>query len=217
MENLKNLYLTVLNSFGLTTLFVYFTQILSQDTFVLVAWLYAGALLALTVYYPKLMAILLKGVLALKLIFVGYTIFELPVSILVFLVSAISLELIVLIALKIELEEACYYRPDNRILSNPINYQVATLIVNEKTKFEISIVDASENYMTFITNKSFANRVKGELLDGVLSLRSKDYFLRAKLCWWKNNYYCIELSGEKDLKDNQWAMIYDKIKCLKVI
>ena len=77
VENLKNLYLTVLNSFGLTTLFVYFTQILSQDTFVLVAWLYAGALLALTVYYPKLMAILLKGVLALKLIFVGYTIFEL--------------------------------------------------------------------------------------------------------------------------------------------
>ena len=216
VNNIKNLYLPALNIIGLNLLFIYFSQVLnnavSGGLFVC-----GGIIIFLALFSPSTFKNLSKAMILLKSVYIGFIVSELPVSILVFLISAVSIEIIVILSLSLELEEACYYNPDYRILSNPIKNQKAYLTVEDGRSLMISILAVSENYMTFSSNEFLARQLNEGMLDCILSLKGKKYSYRGKLFWKKNNYFCFELSNASDHKDNHWRLIYDKITDLKVL
>jgi len=219
VKNLKNLYSFILNSSGLTFIFTFLTEPLFQKNvngWPIVA-AYVLALFLFTTLKPKILTHLIKISLLIRLFYVFINISELPVSILVFLFSSLSLEVIVLISLNLELDEACYYEPDNRILTNPTKHEKVEVSFGPDANYELSLVNVSENYMTLISMSEDIEKLRNDYLEGTMVLRGKVYNFRATLFWKKGQYYCLSLSRDPSLKDNHWPLIYDKIKSLKVI
>ena len=89
VSNIKNLYLPVLNIFGLSTFYVYFTQTLDQKVSGALI-LYGVFLLSLTMFSTKTLVSISKLSLIIKILYIGVIASELPVSVLVFLICAIS-------------------------------------------------------------------------------------------------------------------------------
>ena len=163
VRNFKNLYSFIFNSIGLTGIFVYLTEPL----FHIIGWKFTGvytvALLFFTVVKPKVLTRLFLASLLIRLCITFVNISELPVAILVFLFSSLSLEFIVLISLKLELDESCYYEPDFRMLSYPSRHERVLVSFNSNVYDELILVDVSENYMTLISLSKNTLKVKKKL------------------------------------------------------
>jgi hypothetical protein len=215
VNNIKNLSLFILNTVGLSSIFLYLADLLlAKNNWVFLA-IYIFLLVLAALSRPKSLPGLLKISLLIRIIFTILNFPELSVSSLVFLCSSFSLEALVIISLSLELEEACYYNPNNRIICNPIAHQKIKMHFISNGDFFVNLVSISENYVTFNVERSL--HIESIEQDGWVVLNGSSYSFRAKVFWKKGNYHCLELSRNNSLKDNHWPLIYDKIKSLRVL
>lgn len=217
MKHIKNLYLYFINFNGLVSLYLYLTGLFLDENLIISfgSFLLVGTLLA--IYKPKYLTLLFSLSILGRILFLILVPGNLSTPVLVFLSCSLSLEILVLISLSLEVSEACYFQIDKRIISKPHRNQKALLQFKGEELVEIFLVGLSENYMTFYSEKMDSSISEYMDVSGSLVLFGTNYSLIGRLHWRKENYFCLELSDDFTLKDNNWPLIYDKIQALGVL
>ncbi|MAW07810.1 MAG: hypothetical protein CME61_05950 [Halobacteriovoraceae bacterium] len=142
---------------------------------------------------------------------------EITPTLVLFFVTLLAFDLILLNSLLHELKESLFYSPDLNLISSPLNNLDCSLMI-EKNEFSVKLINFSENYIAILTTNILKkNETEGKDCHLKIGVSGSTFKIKIRPVFQKVNCNYFEIESNSSSRDGNWILCYTEMKKMKVL